>query len=99
MISITVINNTKRNIPVGGRVYFNGSTEQLVDINRYKLLKKYKNLDIEVKDFKYDNLKDLSIEELRVMAEFYNIENYWLKNKGTLVKELKIKKGEVMSDG
>ena len=88
-IKVNIANNSERRIYYKGRIYpANHDITYLLGVEDYKQYEKFGDLELEIKDLIYNDLKDLTVEEIRVIAEYEGIENYWSKNKDTLIDEL-----------
>jgi len=99
MIKATIINHSTSNVYVKGRAYFaKNKTFQLIGADLCSKLREQENIEIKIKGFQYDNLEKLNIEELKVIAEFYEVESYWLKNRDTLINAIKEKLNNDQAD-
>jgi len=94
-IYATVFNEQPRDIGYRGRFYIKESkTPVNLGINEYHGLEKHGDLRVEIENFNYDSLENLTKEELKLVAEYEEIENYWIKKATTLLNDLKKKKEE-----
>ena len=89
MIKATIINHSTSNVFVKGRAYFaKDKTFQLIGADLYNRLEEHEDIEIKMEGFQYNELENLDIEELRLIGEFYEVDNYWLKNKNTLINAI-----------
>lgn len=89
-VRVDIINKNDRKIPFNRRLYRGNSTRtHLFDLNEYLKYEEYKGLDTEIIDIIYEDIENLNLDELRFVAKHKNVENYWSKNKDTLINEIK----------
>lgn len=88
-------NPHNRTVAFKKSIYLNNSSAvRLKSVEEFNNLKKYEPLEVEIVELIYKDIKELNITELRLLAEYKGIENYWTKNKETLIKDLGVEEGD-----
>lgn len=94
-VEVNIKNSNNRDISFNKEIYRKQSSKtRNKNFAEFKKLKDFDFLEVNIKGFEYDDIKGLSEEELKIIAEHEGIENYWTKGKQTLINDLTTKDKE-----